>query len=48
MLEFSDKYSTKEITTIYIKECWNINDEILSDSQIITISIVCELITIDS
>ncbi|WP_353097795.1 IS982 family transposase, partial [Tissierella praeacuta] len=69
MLEFSNKYSIKEIadlkdfiTVIYIliddiyqeiipthiKERRNIKDAILSDSEIITISIVGELLTIDS
>ncbi|MEW9124849.1 MAG: IS982 family transposase, partial [Thermotaleaceae bacterium] len=69
MLEFSNKYSIKEIadlkdfitiiyiliddiyqeiTPTHIKEHRNIKDAILSDSEIITISIVGELLTIDS
>ncbi|MBU5257613.1 IS982 family transposase [Tissierella praeacuta] len=38
----------QEITPTYIKERRNIKDAILSDSEIITISIVGELLTIDS
>lgn len=37
-----------EVTPTYIKERRNINESILSDSEIITISIVGELLTIDS
>ncbi len=69
MLEFTNKYSIKEITDLkdfitviyiliddiyqettpaHIKERRNIKDAILSDSEIITISIVGELLTIDS
>lgn len=38
----------QEITPTHIKERRNINDSILSDSEIITIGIVGELLTIDS
>lgn len=38
----------QRITPTYIKERKNINESILSDSEIITISIVGELLTIDS
>ncbi|AKL96103.1 transposase IS4 family protein [Clostridium aceticum] len=38
----------KEITPTHIKKRRNINESILSDSQIITLSIVGELLTIDS
>lgn len=38
----------QEITPTHIKERRNINESILSDSEIITISIVGELLTIDS
>ncbi|MBZ4655739.1 MAG: transposase family protein [Thermoanaerobacter sp.] len=38
----------QKVTPTYIKERCNINDSILSDSEIITISIVGELLTIDS
>lgn len=38
----------QEITPTHIKERRNINDAILTDSEIITISIVGELLTIDS
>ncbi|WP_412034778.1 hypothetical protein [Tissierella pigra] len=39
---------TKKITPTYIKERHNIKDAILNDSEIITISIVGELLLIDS
>ena len=38
----------QKVTPTYIKNRCNINDSILSDSEIITISIVGELLTIDS
>ncbi len=38
----------QEITPIYIKEYRNIKDAILSDSEIITISTIGKLLTIDS
>jgi hypothetical protein len=38
----------QKVTSTYISNCCNINDSILSDSEIITISIVGELLTIDS
>ncbi|MBZ4646664.1 MAG: family transposase [Clostridia bacterium] len=38
----------QKVTPTYIKERCNIKDSILSDSEIITISIVGELLTIDS
>jgi hypothetical protein len=38
----------QEVTPTYIKERRNIKDSMLSDSEIITIGIVGELLTIDS
>lgn len=37
-----------KVTPTHIKNCCNSNDSILSDSEIITISIVGELLAIDS
>lgn len=53
MLELDSSYSIKDdiyrkFIPTHIKNHYNINDSVLNDSVIITISIVSELLTIDS